>query len=139
MAIDTSVTAISGPLLMVRIYSTQFCSSLTLRTQRVANGLNGAATAVDITITIALCTLLIMGRTGFEKCETFMPPFYRHWLILCYSSTDRMILRLIFISVNTGLWSAIFAFLSVILVGNTPDGDHDNTRVDLITASDISK
>ncbi|KIJ21562.1 hypothetical protein PAXINDRAFT_95118 [Paxillus involutus ATCC 200175] len=80
MAIDTSVTAISGPLLM-----------------RVANGLNGAAMAVDITITIALCTLLIMGRTGFEN-------------------TDRMILRLIFISVNTGLWSAIFAFLSVILL-----------------------
>ncbi|KIJ07517.1 hypothetical protein PAXINDRAFT_102930 [Paxillus involutus ATCC 200175] len=77
---DTSITAISGPLLV-----------------RVANVLNGAATAVDITITIALCTLLIMGRTGFED-------------------TDQMILRLIFISVNTGLWSAIFAFLSVILL-----------------------
>ena len=31
-------------------------------------------------------------------------------------STDQMLLRLIFISVNTGLSSALFAFLSVILV-----------------------
>ncbi|KAF8843434.1 hypothetical protein BDN67DRAFT_1008855 [Paxillus ammoniavirescens] len=80
MAVDTSVAAVSGPLLT-----------------RVANGLNGVAMAVDVTITIALCTLLTMGRTGFED-------------------TDRMILRLIFISVNTGLSSAIFAFLSVILL-----------------------
>ncbi|KIK76822.1 hypothetical protein PAXRUDRAFT_835218 [Paxillus rubicundulus Ve08.2h10] len=80
MTVDTRVTAVSGPLLT-----------------RVANGLNGVATAVDVTITVALCTLLTMGRTGFDD-------------------TDRMILRLIFISVNTGLSSAVFAFLSVILL-----------------------
>ncbi|KAF8843433.1 hypothetical protein BDN67DRAFT_160151 [Paxillus ammoniavirescens] len=76
---NASAAKISGPLPM-----------------RIGNGLDGLATAVDITITIALCALLIMGRTGFE-------------------GTDRMIRRLIFISVNTGLSSALFAFLSVIL------------------------
>ncbi|KAF9224889.1 hypothetical protein BS17DRAFT_55366 [Gyrodon lividus] len=80
MVFDTSVEAVSGSLLT-----------------RIANSLNGVATAVDITITIALCTLLAMGRTGIDD-------------------TDRMLLRLIFISVNTGLWSALFAFLSVILL-----------------------
>ena len=41
---------------------------------------------------------------------------YRHCSTCPSSSTDRMLLRLIFISVNTGLSSALFAFLSVILV-----------------------
>ena len=41
---------------------------------------------------------------------------YRHCSMSLSSSTDRMLLRLIFISVNTGLSSALFAFLSVILV-----------------------
>ncbi|KAF8128631.1 hypothetical protein EV363DRAFT_1451620 [Boletus edulis] len=80
MAFQTSVSAVSGPLLT-----------------KVANALNGAATAVDITITIALCALLAMGRTG-------------------YADTDQMLRRLIFISVNTGLSSALFAFLSVLLL-----------------------
>ncbi|KAN0094599.1 hypothetical protein V8E55_002886 [Tylopilus felleus] len=80
MAFQTSVSAVSGPLLT-----------------KVANALNGIAMAVDITITISLCTLLVMGRTGF-------------------ADTDQMLLRLIFISVNTGLSSALFAFLSVILL-----------------------
>jgi hypothetical protein len=39
----------------------------------VANALNGVATAVDITITISLCTLLAMGRTGFAEYVTFNP------------------------------------------------------------------
>jgi len=80
MSFQTSLSAVSGPLLT-----------------KVANALNGVATAVDITITISLCTLLAMGRTGF-------------------ADTDKMLLRLIFISVNTGLSSALFAFLSVILL-----------------------
>ncbi|KAG9308334.1 hypothetical protein JVU11DRAFT_12098 [Chiua virens] len=80
MVFQTSVSAVSGPLLT-----------------KLANALNGTATAVDIIITISLCSLLAMGRTGFED-------------------TDRMLLRLIFISVNTGLSSALFAFLSVILL-----------------------
>ena len=41
---------------------------------------------------------------------------YRHCSRCPSSSTDKMLLRLIFISVNTGLSSALFAFLSVILV-----------------------
>ncbi|KIJ63607.1 hypothetical protein HYDPIDRAFT_113088 [Hydnomerulius pinastri MD-312] len=52
---------------------------------------------VDITITISLCILLGKGRTGFNE------------------KTDRMLLRLIFISVNTGLCTVVFAFLSVLL------------------------
>ncbi|KAI9567758.1 hypothetical protein HD554DRAFT_946310 [Boletus coccyginus] len=80
MAFETSVSAVSGPLLTT-----------------VANALNGSAAAVDIAITISLCTLLIMGRTG-------------------YAETDQMLLRLIFISVNTGLSSALFALLAVTLL-----------------------
>jgi len=79
---QTSVSAISSSLLIT-----------------VSNAGNGIAMAVDITITIFLCSLLAMTRTGFHA-----------------HSTDRMLLRLIFISVNTGLSSALFAFLSVILL-----------------------
>jgi len=81
MAFDTSLSAVSESLLST-----------------AANAGNGVAMAVDITITISLCTLLAMTRTGF------------------HTDTDRMLLRLIFISVNTGLSSALFAFLSVILL-----------------------
>jgi len=62
----------------------------------------GLATGVDVVITISLCTLLVMGRTGFEN-------------------TDRMLLRLIFITVNTGLSCALFSFLSSILLAIYPD------------------
>ncbi|KIJ64692.1 hypothetical protein HYDPIDRAFT_111259 [Hydnomerulius pinastri MD-312] len=84
--VNTSVQAVSGPYLT-----------------KLANALNGTATAVDISITIALCTLLGMGRTGFNE------------------NTDRMLLRLIVISVNTGLCTAILAFLSVILLVISPN------------------
>ncbi|KIJ64709.1 hypothetical protein HYDPIDRAFT_28075 [Hydnomerulius pinastri MD-312] len=64
---------------------------------KLANACNGTAAAVDITITIAMCTLLAMGRTRFN------------------ANTDRMLLRLIVISINTGLWTALFALFAVIL------------------------
>ncbi|KIJ57669.1 hypothetical protein HYDPIDRAFT_120479, partial [Hydnomerulius pinastri MD-312] len=64
---------------------------------KVANACNGTAAAVDITITIAMCTFLAMGRTRFN------------------ANTDRMLLRLIVISINTGLWTVLFALFSVIL------------------------
>ena len=42
------------------------------RVQTVSNALNGVSTAVDITITICLCTLLAMTRTGFHpECVPF--------------------------------------------------------------------
>ncbi|KIJ64817.1 hypothetical protein HYDPIDRAFT_111423 [Hydnomerulius pinastri MD-312] len=69
---------------------------------KVANASNGTAAAVDITIAIAMCILLAMGRTGFSE------------------STDRMILRLMVISVNTGLWTALFALVAVILLVVSP-------------------
>jgi hypothetical protein len=81
VAPQTSLSAFSGPLLST-----------------VANTLNGVAMAVDITITISLCTLLSMTRTGFHP------------------NTDRMLLRLIFISVNTGLSSTLFSFLSLAML-----------------------
>ncbi|KIJ07038.1 hypothetical protein PAXINDRAFT_19761 [Paxillus involutus ATCC 200175] len=66
---------------------------------KLANASNGTAAAVDIAISIAMCTLLAMGRTGFNE------------------KTDRMLLRLILVSINTGLWTAVLALLSIILVG----------------------
>ncbi|KAF9238057.1 hypothetical protein BU15DRAFT_75453 [Melanogaster broomeanus] len=78
---NTSIDLVSGPLL-----------------QTVANAMSGIAAAVDVSITIAMCTLLAMGLTGFED-------------------TDRILLRLIFISVNTGLSSALFTLFVIALVG----------------------
>ncbi|KAF9238079.1 hypothetical protein BU15DRAFT_62726 [Melanogaster broomeanus] len=68
----------------------------------LADAYNGIAAAVDIVIAIAMCTLLAMGRTGFSE------------------KTDRMLLRLIVISLNTGLWTAILALLSMILLMSLP-------------------
>ncbi|KIJ57878.1 hypothetical protein HYDPIDRAFT_120233 [Hydnomerulius pinastri MD-312] len=84
--VNTSVQAISGPFLT-----------------KLTNALNGTATAVDISISIALCTLLAMGRTGFNE------------------NTDRMLLRLIVISVNTGLCTVVVAFLAIILLVVSPN------------------
>jgi hypothetical protein len=72
--------------------------ALTGCVQKVAQAVTAVVIAVDITITISLCTLLAMNRSGFHP------------------GTDRMILRLIFISVNTGLSSTLFALLFLILV-----------------------
>jgi len=82
---QTSLSAVSGPLLTT-----------------VAIAGNAASIAVDITITISLCALLAMTRTGFHP------------------DTDRMLLRLIFITVNTGLSTTLFASLSVILLVTYP-------------------
>ncbi|KIJ64795.1 hypothetical protein HYDPIDRAFT_28156 [Hydnomerulius pinastri MD-312] len=68
----------------------------------VANASNGIAAAVDVVIAIAMCILLAMGRTGFNQ------------------NTDRMLLRLMFISINTGLWTAVVAVLAVILLVALP-------------------
>jgi hypothetical protein len=80
IAFQTSLSAVAGPLLV-----------------KVAQAVTAVVIAVDITITISLCTLLAMNRSGFHP------------------GTDRMILRLIFISVNTGLSSTLFALLFLIL------------------------
>ncbi|KIJ58332.1 hypothetical protein HYDPIDRAFT_119660 [Hydnomerulius pinastri MD-312] len=64
---------------------------------KLSNASNGTAAAVDITTTIAMCTLLAMGRTRLN------------------ANTDRMLLRLVIISINTGLWTALFALFTVIL------------------------
>ncbi|KAI6141031.1 hypothetical protein BKA82DRAFT_4205933 [Pisolithus tinctorius] len=69
---------------------------------KIANASNGTAAAVDITIAIMLCVLLAMGRTGFS------------------GRTDRMLLRLIIVSVNTGIWTALFGLLAVILLVTLP-------------------
>ncbi|KAG8216100.1 hypothetical protein J3R82DRAFT_8101 [Butyriboletus roseoflavus] len=84
MVFQTSVSAVSGPLLT-----------------KVANALNGVAMAVDVVITISLCTLLVIGRTGFEECVPSLAPLSRCIDVTQpgrYLSTDKMIHRLIFIS-----------------------------------------
>ncbi|KAI6045310.1 hypothetical protein EDC04DRAFT_2637151 [Pisolithus marmoratus] len=69
---------------------------------KLANASNGTAAAVDVTIAITLCTLLAMGRTGFSD------------------RTERILFRLIIVSVNTGLWTALFGLLAVILLVTLP-------------------
>ena len=54
--------------------SFRFYITLTGRVQTGANAGNGVAMAVDITITVSLCTLLAMTRTGFHtECVPFSP------------------------------------------------------------------
>ncbi|KAH7921935.1 hypothetical protein BV22DRAFT_691933 [Leucogyrophana mollusca] len=62
----------------------------------------GSAAGVDIVIAVVMCILLYMGRTGFNK------------------NTDRMLLRLMIISVNTGLWTALLGVLVIILLVALP-------------------
>ncbi|KAF9224910.1 hypothetical protein BS17DRAFT_779258 [Gyrodon lividus] len=69
---------------------------------KLANASNGIAAAVDIAISIAMCALLWTGRTGFSE------------------KTDRILLRLILVSINTGLWTAVLALLSIILLVSLP-------------------
>ncbi|KAF8643364.1 hypothetical protein AX16_009092 [Volvariella volvacea WC 439] len=57
---------------------------------------NGIAAGVDIAIAVFMGILLVLGRTGFRR-------------------TDQMIVRLMFITVNTGAWTALFALVVVIL------------------------
>ncbi|TFK68123.1 hypothetical protein BDN72DRAFT_858655 [Pluteus cervinus] len=71
------------------------------RLNLVTYAANGTAAAVDIAITACMAVLLVMGRTGFKK-------------------TDRMIIRLMFISINTGAWTALFAVIVVILSAAYP-------------------
>ncbi|KIJ64706.1 hypothetical protein HYDPIDRAFT_111276 [Hydnomerulius pinastri MD-312] len=87
----TTVTMIS-PTVMV----------ISSRIQTVATAYTGSAAAVDIVIALAMCTLLATGRTG------------------CNKHTDRMLLRLIVVSVNTGLWTAVFGLLTVVLLVTLP-------------------
>ncbi|KAF9238081.1 hypothetical protein BU15DRAFT_62728 [Melanogaster broomeanus] len=70
--------------------------------ENLVNASNGITAAVDIVIAIAMCTLLAMGRSGFSE------------------KTDQLVLRLIVISLNTGLWTAILALLSIILLVSLP-------------------
>ncbi|KIJ64796.1 hypothetical protein HYDPIDRAFT_28157 [Hydnomerulius pinastri MD-312] len=72
------------------------------RILQVAKAYNGGSAAIDIAIAISLCTLLAMGRTGFNR------------------STDRMLFRLIVISVNTGLWTALFGLLTMVFMAVFP-------------------
>ncbi|KAI5992187.1 hypothetical protein EDD15DRAFT_2197205 [Pisolithus albus] len=69
---------------------------------KLANASNGTAAAVDITIAAALCTLLAMGRSGFSR------------------GTDRILIRLIVISVNSALWTALFGLLAVVFLVTLP-------------------
>jgi len=65
--------------------------------------INVTAAAVDIAIAIIMIILLMMGRTGL------------------YKNTDRMFVRLILTSVNTGLWTAVTGILVVALLLAQPE------------------
>ncbi|TDL24658.1 hypothetical protein BD410DRAFT_786194 [Rickenella mellea] len=68
----------------------------------LAIGINSASTAVDVIITLAMCTLLYRSRNGL-------------------ASTDRLLGRLMISSLNTGAWTALFATASIILVTTHPN------------------
>ncbi|KAH7908435.1 hypothetical protein BJ138DRAFT_1157635 [Hygrophoropsis aurantiaca] len=67
----------------------------------------GTAAGVDIAIALVMCTLLYMGRSGFNK------------------HTDRMLLRLMFISVNTGLWTALLSIVVIALLVGLPSSNRE--------------
>jgi len=93
-------SAISQPVVnIVYIYKTLTVTTVAglEEVQRLTQFINGMAAAVDMIIAICMVVLLIRGQTGFNK------------------STDRVIGRLIVVTVNTGLWTGVVALLIVIL------------------------
>ncbi|KAF9224895.1 hypothetical protein BS17DRAFT_55854 [Gyrodon lividus] len=64
---------------------------------KVANVSLAIAAAVDVIIATVMCTLLAKGRTRFNK------------------QTDRILFRWTIISINTGIWTAFFAVLTLVL------------------------
>ncbi|TDL19971.1 hypothetical protein BD410DRAFT_899929 [Rickenella mellea] len=69
---------------------------------KIASGINSSAAAVDLAITISMCSLLYLSRNGIP-------------------STDRLLGWLIISSLNTGAWTALFAIITVILVTTRPN------------------
>ncbi|KAH7904744.1 hypothetical protein BJ138DRAFT_1130829 [Hygrophoropsis aurantiaca] len=65
---------------------------------------NAIAAAIDIAILIILCALLATNRSGgFSR------------------KTDAIITRLIILSINTGLWTSLFALMSLIMIKASPN------------------
>ncbi|OAX36476.1 hypothetical protein K503DRAFT_857965 [Rhizopogon vinicolor AM-OR11-026] len=55
---------------------------------------NALTSGIDIVITTIMCTLLTRARRGFNK------------------RTDAILVRLVILSVNSGLWTAVFAIVT---------------------------
>lgn len=89
----------------------------------LANFVNGTGAAVDIVISASLVTLLLMGRTGFnQRCDHLLNSDHKVPIDVSIS-TDKLVVRLVVITVNTGLWTALFGLLSVILLVTLPRAD----------------
>ncbi|KAJ8590025.1 hypothetical protein M405DRAFT_841488 [Rhizopogon salebrosus TDB-379] len=69
---------------------------------KYTTAVNALAAGIDILITVITCTLLAQRRAGFNK------------------STDATLSRLIILSVNSGLWTSIFALAAAIMFCMSP-------------------
>ncbi|KAH7904698.1 hypothetical protein BJ138DRAFT_871911 [Hygrophoropsis aurantiaca] len=86
----------------IRILDVRNLTSLG-ETENLVIAYDAIAAAVDIAILIILCALLATNRSGgFNR------------------KTDAIITRLIILSINTGLWTSLFALMSVIMLKATP-------------------
>ncbi|TDL19970.1 hypothetical protein BD410DRAFT_899928 [Rickenella mellea] len=101
-----SIPVFLSPLVVWQVVGTglfvgralSFTSTTELATlNKVEIGVNASSAAVDLIIAFGLSILLYVRRTGIR-------------------STDRLIGRIIALSVNTGMWTAVFALLTVLLV-----------------------
>ncbi|OAX31564.1 hypothetical protein K503DRAFT_870586 [Rhizopogon vinicolor AM-OR11-026] len=70
-----------------------------------ATAVNALAAGTDIIIAVVMCALLARQRTGFSK------------------RTDAMLVRLIILSVNSGLWTGVFALISAVMAGVAVQND----------------
>ncbi|OAX31059.1 hypothetical protein K503DRAFT_777860 [Rhizopogon vinicolor AM-OR11-026] len=95
------VPAAVAQLVVACIYVFKGLIDLTIENLYVLDGyptaLNALAAATDVIIAIITCTLLARGRRGFNK------------------RTDAMLARLIIISVNSGLWTGVFAVVTAVV------------------------
>ena len=72
---------------------------------------------VDIAIVVLMIYSLL--REGYPRFQKFVSFFTlsHHMLILPSGSSRKMIFRLIVLTINTGLWTAVFAIVDLVLVG----------------------
>ena len=71
---------------------------------------------VDIAIVVLMIYSLL--REGYPRFQKFVSLFMlsNHVLISPPASSRRMIFRLIVLTINTGLWTAVFAIVDLVLV-----------------------
>jgi len=83
--------------------------------QIIASGVNVGTAVVDVIIALAMCTLVGQGRTRINA-KYVLSLVYCFQTEIIYSSTDRVFLRLIIVSINTGFWTAVVSIVTAVLV-----------------------